>query len=38
MASGVSTASAPGFLNGVVALANATTDCFPVIQISEESA
>ncbi len=25
---------APGFLNGLVALANATTNCFPMIQIS----
>lgn len=31
------TASAPGFLNGLVALANATTDCFPMIQISGSS-
>src|ERR1700689_3384922 len=28
------TVSAPGFLNGLVALANATTNCFPMIQIS----
>jgi oxalyl-CoA decarboxylase len=31
------TVSAPGFLNGLVALANATTNCFPVIQISGSS-
>ncbi|WP_433611156.1 oxalyl-CoA decarboxylase [Prescottella agglutinans] len=31
------TASAPGFLNGLVALANATADCFPMIQISGSS-
>ncbi|MCL2535120.1 MAG: oxalyl-CoA decarboxylase [Nocardiaceae bacterium] len=31
------TVSAPGFLNGLVALANATTDCFPMIQISGSS-
>ncbi len=31
------TASAPGFLNGVVALANATTNGFPMIQISGSS-
>ncbi|MGH3558879.1 MAG: thiamine pyrophosphate-binding protein, partial [Mycobacterium sp.] len=28
------TVSTPGFLNGLVALANATTNCFPMIQIS----
>ena len=28
------TVSAPGFLNGLAALANATTNCFPMIQIS----
>jgi len=28
------TVSAPGFLNGLAALANATTNCFPLIQIS----
>jgi oxalyl-CoA decarboxylase len=28
------TVSAPGFLNGLVALANATANCFPMIQIS----
>jgi len=31
------TVSAPGFLNGVVALANATTNGFPMIQISGSS-
>ena len=31
------TVSAPGFLNGMVALANATTNCFPIIQISGSS-
>jgi oxalyl-CoA decarboxylase len=31
------TTSAPGFLNGLVALANATTNCFPMIQISGSS-
>ncbi|RVW06139.1 oxalyl-CoA decarboxylase [Rhodococcus spongiicola] len=31
------TVSAPGFLNGVVALANATVNCFPMIQISGSS-
>jgi oxalyl-CoA decarboxylase len=31
------TVSAPGFLNGMVALANATTNCFPMIQISGSS-
>jgi oxalyl-CoA decarboxylase len=31
------TVSAPGFLNGMVALANATTNGFPVIQISGSS-
>lgn len=31
------TVSAPGFLNGLVALANATTNCFPMIQISGSS-
>src|SRR5487761_2430069 len=29
--------SAPGFLNGLVALANATTNCFPMILISGSS-
>ena len=29
--------SAPGFLNGLVALANATTNCFPMVQISGSS-
>ena len=29
------TVSAPGFLNGMTALANATTNCFPMILISE---
>ena len=29
------TVSAPGFLNGLTALANATTNCFPMILISE---
>src|ERR1700739_2031120 len=29
--------SAPGFLNGMVALANATTNCFPMILISGSS-
>ena len=28
------TVSAPGFLNGLVSLANATTNCFPMILIS----
>ncbi|MGO8770784.1 oxalyl-CoA decarboxylase [Mycobacterium sp.] len=28
------TVSAPGFLNGLAALANATTNCFPMIQMS----
>src|SRR5205814_5798933 len=28
------TVSAPGFLNGLTALANATTNCFPMILIS----
>src|SRR6185503_10646583 len=28
------TVSAPGFLNGLNALANATTNCFPMIMIS----
>src|SRR5882757_1719590 len=32
------TVSAPGFLNGLVALANATTNCFPMVQISGSSA
>ena len=32
------TVSAPGFLNGLVALANATTNCFPMILISGSSA
>src|SRR5215207_1893318 len=31
------TASAPGFLNGLTALANATTNCFPMILISGSS-
>jgi oxalyl-CoA decarboxylase len=31
------TVSAPGFLNGLTALANATTNCFPMIQISGSS-
>ena len=31
------TVSAPGFLNGLSALANATTNCFPMIQISGSS-
>jgi oxalyl-CoA decarboxylase len=31
------TVSAPGFLNGLVALANATANCFPMIQISGSS-
>jgi len=31
------TVSAPGFLNGMVALANATTNCFPMIQMSGSS-
>jgi oxalyl-CoA decarboxylase len=31
------TVSAPGFLNGLVAAANATTNCFPMIQISGSS-
>src|SRR3984885_9677958 len=31
------TVSAPGFLNGLVALANATTNCFPMIQVSGSS-
>jgi oxalyl-CoA decarboxylase len=31
------TVSAPGFLNGLPALANATTDCFPMIQIAGSS-
>jgi oxalyl-CoA decarboxylase len=31
------TVSGPGFLNGMVALANATTNCFPVVQISGSS-
>ena len=29
--------SAPGFLNGLTALANATTNCFPMISISGSS-
>ena len=29
--------SAPGFLNGLTALANATTNCFPMILISGSS-
>jgi oxalyl-CoA decarboxylase len=31
------TVSAPGFLNGLVALANATTNCFPMILIAGSS-
>ena len=31
------TVSAPGFLNGVTALANATTNCFPMILVSGSS-
>src|ERR671935_851270 len=31
------TVSAPGFLNGLTALANATTNCFPMLQISGSS-
>src|SRR6266699_6094645 len=31
------TVSAPGFLNGMFALANATTNCFPMILISGSS-
>jgi oxalyl-CoA decarboxylase len=31
------TVSAPGFLNGLVALANAMTNCFPMVQISGSS-
>lgn len=31
------TVSAPGFLNGLVALAAATTNCFPMVQISGSS-
>ena len=31
------TVSAPGFLNGLTALANATTNCFPMILISRGS-
>jgi oxalyl-CoA decarboxylase len=31
------TVSGPGFLNGLVALANATTNCFPIVQISGSS-
>src|SRR5687767_2308298 len=31
------TVSAPGFLNGLTALANATVNCFPMIQISGSS-
>jgi oxalyl-CoA decarboxylase len=31
------TVSAPGFLNGVVGLANATTNCFPMVLISGSS-
>lgn len=31
------TVSAPGFMNGLVALANATTNCFPMILISGSS-
>ncbi len=31
------TVSAPGFLNGLIALANATTNCFPMVLISGSS-
>src|SRR5262249_46744478 len=31
------TVSAPGFLNGLTALAHATTNCFPMVQISGSS-
>jgi oxalyl-CoA decarboxylase len=31
------TVSGPGFLNGLTALANATTNCFPMVQISGSS-
>jgi oxalyl-CoA decarboxylase len=31
------TVSAPGFLNGMVALANATTNCFPMLLVSGSS-
>jgi oxalyl-CoA decarboxylase len=31
------TVSAPGFLNGMVALANATTNCFPMVLVSGSS-
>src|SRR5580693_9388400 len=31
------TVSAPGFLNGLVGLANATTNCFPMVQVSGSS-
>ena len=31
------TVSAPGFLNGLTALANATTNCFPMVMISGSS-
>ncbi|MBV9239404.1 MAG: oxalyl-CoA decarboxylase [Xanthobacteraceae bacterium] len=31
------TVSAPGFLNGLTALANATTNCFPMIMVSGSS-
>jgi oxalyl-CoA decarboxylase len=31
------TTSAPGFLNGLTALANATVNCFPIVQISGSS-
>ena len=31
------TVSAPGFLNGLTALANATTNCFPMLLISGSS-
>nr|WTB28703.1 thiamine pyrophosphate-binding protein [Streptomyces sp. NBC_00830] len=31
------TVSGPGFLNGLVALADATTNCFPMVQISGSS-
>src|SRR5580692_679425 len=34
---GCLTMSAPGFLNGLTALANATTNCFPMILISGSS-
>src|ERR1700722_20743578 len=31
------TVSGPGFLNGLVGLANATTNCFPMVQVSGSS-